>query len=100
VVWRRDGGRCAFVSRAGHRCTERRFLEFHHVRPYARGGEAAPDNIQLRCRAHNGYEAEERFGPRPPWTVREPVVAYLVAPRERPARAMAARSARSGPSCG
>src|SRR5437899_1598696 len=29
-AWRRDGGRCAFVSKGGHRCAERTFLEFHH----------------------------------------------------------------------
>jgi hypothetical protein len=26
------------------------------------GGPATVDNIQLRCRAHNGYEAELDFG--------------------------------------
>ncbi|HSL20539.1 MAG TPA: HNH endonuclease [Vicinamibacterales bacterium] len=62
-VWARDGGRCAFVGRQG-RCTETGFLEFHHVAPYARGGEARPDNIALRCRAHNAYEAELDFGER------------------------------------
>jgi hypothetical protein len=31
-VWRRDEGRCAFLGRQG-RCTERAFLEFHHVEP-------------------------------------------------------------------
>jgi 5-methylcytosine-specific restriction endonuclease McrA len=78
VVWRRDGGPCAFVSRNGHRCTERRFLEFHHLIPYARGGQATVENIQLRCRAHNAYQAEQDFGPRPPWLVREPQGAYSV----------------------
>ena len=38
-VWQRDGGRCAFVGTNG-RCSERGFLEFHHVVPYADGGEA------------------------------------------------------------
>lgn len=61
-VWVRDGGRCAFVAQNGHRCTERGFLEFHHVVPYSAGGEATADNIQLRCRAHNGFEAELFFG--------------------------------------
>lgn len=57
AVWLRDGGRCAFVSRDGRRCTEEGFLEFHHVKPYAAGGHAIVNNIQLRCRAHNGYES-------------------------------------------
>lgn len=65
-VWFRDGGRCAFVARNGRRCTEQGFLEFHHVTPYATGGQSTVDNIQLRCRAHNGFEAELDFGPRNP----------------------------------
>lgn len=56
-VWRRDKGRCAFVG-SGGRCRERGHLEFHHVIPFARGGTATVGNIQLRCRAHNSYEAE------------------------------------------
>jgi hypothetical protein len=35
-VWNRDAGQCAFVGTES-RCTERGFLEFHHVVPYADG---------------------------------------------------------------
>jgi hypothetical protein len=63
AVSRRDAGQCAFVSPAGKRCTERAFLEFHHVQPYAKGGRATVENISLRCRRHNQYEAELVFGP-------------------------------------
>lgn len=56
AVWQRDGGQCAFVGRQG-RCHERAWLEFHHRLPYAAGGMATVDNISLRCRAHNAYEA-------------------------------------------
>jgi hypothetical protein len=70
AVWTRDGGRCAFIGNRG-RCTESGFLEFHHILPYARGGPAVVDNIELRCRAHNAYEAELDFGPRQPALVRE-----------------------------
>ncbi len=63
TVWIRDGGRCAFVSHGGRRCTQQGFLEFHHVRPYAVGGQATAGNIALRCRAHNAYEAELYYGP-------------------------------------
>ena len=59
----RDASRCAFVSKDGHRCKERRFLEFHHVVPRAVGGAATVANIQLRCRAHNGHEVDLFFGP-------------------------------------
>jgi HNH endonuclease len=63
-AWQHDGGQCAFVSKDGRRCTERAFLEFHHIRPYALGGPTSTDNISLRCRRHNQYEAELVFGPR------------------------------------
>jgi hypothetical protein len=62
TVWLRDGGRCSFVGN-GRRCEERGFLEFHHVRPYAAGGEATVENIRLACRNHNAHEAELHFGP-------------------------------------
>ena len=56
-VWARDGGRCAFQGEQG-RCGEIGFLEFHHVVPYADGGETSAANLELRCRAHNQYEAD------------------------------------------
>jgi hypothetical protein len=62
TVWKRDGARCAFVAPEGRRCTQRRFLEFHHIQPYARQGPATVDNIALRCRRHNQHEAEMYFG--------------------------------------
>ena len=37
AVWERDGGRCTFVSAAGHRCEARARLEFDHVEPLSRG---------------------------------------------------------------
>jgi len=57
AVWARDQGCCAFVVPAG-RCGETGFLEFHHVVPFATGGASTIENLELRCRAHNGYEAE------------------------------------------
>jgi hypothetical protein len=72
AVWARDGGRCAFTGRDGHRCEERGKLEFRHVEAYARRGEATERNISLRCRAHNGHESERVFGEgRRPALVRE-----------------------------
>jgi hypothetical protein len=61
VVWLRDLGCCAFVGAEGRRCKERSFVEFHHVRPFAVGGASTADNIQLRCRRHNDYEARVFF---------------------------------------
>jgi 5-methylcytosine-specific restriction endonuclease McrA len=69
-VWARDGGQCAFVGTAG-RCTERGFLEYHHVIPFADGGETNVSNLELRCRAHNAFEAERWSGPREEDLIRE-----------------------------
>lgn len=61
AVWSRDQGRCAFFRTDG-RCAETGFLEFHHVVPFAAGGRTTVQNVELRCRAHNAYEADKFFG--------------------------------------
>ena len=75
AVWTRDAGQCTFVGAHG-RCTETGFLEFHHVVPYATGGPATVANIELRCAAHNAYEAELGFGLSPPALMRESTPTY------------------------
>jgi hypothetical protein len=50
------------VSERGRRCPSRKFLEFDHVEPVARGGQATVPGMRLRCRAHNQYAAERTFG--------------------------------------
>jgi len=74
-VWARDGGQCTFVGTVG-RCAERGFLEFHHVVPFAAGGQTTGDNLQLRCRAHNQYEADQYFDEAEWLLVREERVDY------------------------
>ncbi len=83
VVWERDGGQCAFVSGTGHRCTERSYLEFHHLIPFALGGAATVDNIALRCRRHNQYEARLVFGRHGESTVGESRAVYGAEPERR-----------------
>jgi 5-methylcytosine-specific restriction endonuclease McrA len=61
AVWSRDQGRCAFAGPHG-RCSETGFLEYHHVAPFAAGGATEASNLELRCRAHNAYEATVWFG--------------------------------------
>jgi hypothetical protein len=79
VVSQRDGGRCAFIGPNG-RCPATAFLEYHHVVPFAAGGETSAKNLELRCRAHNRYEAEKYFGPLQVPLVREaPAVYGLIA---------------------
>jgi 5-methylcytosine-specific restriction endonuclease McrA len=62
AVWKRDGGRCTFVSKDGTRCDERGGLEFDHVNEFARGGQATIEGMRLLCRAHNQYAAECTYG--------------------------------------
>ena len=61
-VFNRDEGQCAFVDSEGRRCSSTWQVEFHHRTPYARGGKHDIENIELRCRAHNQYEAELEYG--------------------------------------
>jgi hypothetical protein len=86
AVWVRDLGRCRYIGPSGHRCNERRFVEFHHVDPYALGGETSMDNIELRCRRHNDYEGRLYFGKRRPagtGAVREKATSYRFRPSEK-----------------
>lgn len=62
AIWTRDGGACAFTAPDGRRCGETGRIEYHHVVPYASGGKTTLENIELRCSAHNRYEAEQYFG--------------------------------------
>ena len=61
-VWERDQGQCTFIGETGRRCSARTLLEFDHIDEVARGGEATTDRMRLRCRGHNQFTAEQRFG--------------------------------------
>jgi hypothetical protein len=87
-VWERDEGRCGFIGEDGHRCNETRGLEYAHLHPWGKGGQHSLENLGLRCRAHNAYEASRDYGVefmqeklwtrRPVHRVREPVQRYQV----------------------
>jgi hypothetical protein len=62
AVAERDGKRCTYVDATGKRCAETHRLEFHHLEPFATGGEETISNLTLRCAAHNALAAEEDFG--------------------------------------
>jgi hypothetical protein len=83
AVSKRDADQCAFVAPGGRRCTQRAFLEFHHVQPFAKQGPATVENISLRCRPHNQYEAELVFGTRGASMAREPRATYRKGARSR-----------------
>ena len=62
AVWQRDCGRCRYVDGRGRRCNATRDVEFHHKSPFAMGGCHDADNVELRCAAHNQYQADLDFG--------------------------------------
>ena len=84
AVSERDGGQCTFVSDKGRRCESRTRLELDHIEPIARGGESTTDNLRLRCRVHNQFEAECTFSPE-----------FMAGKREQAARAKANAEAKA-----
>ena len=56
ALQRRDGG-CRFPG-----CTCTRFVDAHHVKHWADGGETALDNLVLLCRHHHRLVHEGGFG--------------------------------------
>ena len=58
----RDEERCAYVSDAGDRCGERRFMQFDHIVPWSLGGRSDdPANVRQLCGAHNRWAWRHAF---------------------------------------
>ena len=63
AVYKRDGGRCAYVGANGKRCNSTWDLEIHHDGiPFGKGGSHSTRNLKLLCAAHNRLEAERVYG--------------------------------------
>lgn len=62
AVVARDSERCTFIDAKGRRCSATERLEFHHRKPFAKGGDRSVSNIALTCRTHNVYMAEQDYG--------------------------------------
>ncbi len=112
AVCERDQRQCTFVTEDGRRCGEREGLEFHHRKPYGRGGDHSVDNVYLISRCHNGYLAERDYGKevieryrRSAGRVSEPAAVYavgnraydLLGPDRARLRVQAAEAAINGP---
>jgi len=52
AVIRRQGFRCAYKAN-GTQCSQRRWLDFHHLTPVSRGGLNQASNLVLLCRVHH-----------------------------------------------
>src|SRR5258705_3467864 len=61
-VYQRAGHQCTFTAH-GRRCSERSFLELHHIDPFALGGPTTAQNLTLLCRAHHAHEGDLLFAP-------------------------------------
>ncbi len=61
-VWIRDEEQCTFRDHKKRRCPARDRLEFHHIVPFALGGDHSASNVTLRCCGHNAYQAVLDFG--------------------------------------
>ncbi len=84
LVHERDGGRCTYRDKQGRRCSKRHDLEFHHRKPFGRGGHHRPEVLCLMCKVHNALMAEHDYGKekmarlRRSGRVSEPVAVYAV----------------------
>jgi hypothetical protein len=59
-IFQRDAARCTYKGVSGKICGSQNFLQIHHLRPWAQGGNHQPENLQTLCAAHHGlrHEAE------------------------------------------
>ena len=56
ALWARDGG-CSFPG-----CTHTRFVNAHHIRHWANGGETSLENTTLLCGRHHRLVHEGGYG--------------------------------------
>ncbi len=64
AVLKEDQHQCSYVSRDGVRCTEKHYLNFDHIKPFAFGGKSSSDNLRVLCSAHNQMFNRITFGER------------------------------------
>jgi hypothetical protein len=63
-IWRKDQGKCSYVSPTGIQCGSKHGLQLDHVTPWAMGGETSSRNLRLLCANHNRLAAIEIYGER------------------------------------
>ncbi len=60
-VRKRDNCQCSYVSSSGVRCTQKHYLHYDHVKPFAIGGKSNTENLRLLCSGHNKARVYQTF---------------------------------------
>jgi len=55
-VMLRDEGQCTQTDEKGVRCTQKRWVAFHHLKPFAKGGEDSIENLTTLCFSHHRFQ--------------------------------------------
>jgi hypothetical protein len=53
AVARRDGYQCTAINPNGKRCSHRRWLDVHHIKPRHQGGTDSLSNLTTLCKGHH-----------------------------------------------
>jgi hypothetical protein len=66
-ICQRDNASCTYKGINGKICGSQSFLQIHHLRPWAQGGNHQPENLQTLCAAHHGvkHEGHHSFNMKP-----------------------------------
>ena len=60
-VMLRDRGQCNHTDDKGVRCSQKRWVDLHHLKPLAKGGENSIENLTTLCHAHHRFQHEMRI---------------------------------------
>jgi hypothetical protein len=58
-IFQRDSASCTYKGVNGKICGSESFLQIHHLRPWAQGGNHQPENLQILCAAHHELKHEK-----------------------------------------
>ncbi len=62
-VWKRAKGTCEWVDPVSKmKCNSIFYLQYDHLKPFARGGKSSVSNIRLLCSNHNLHSGIKVFG--------------------------------------
>ena len=61
AVYSKTNGQCTYVNRTGERCSNRRWLGIHHIKPISEGGTNMPENLTLLCWYHHDLIHQMEF---------------------------------------